>query len=102
MNGPDPTAVVSGFIASVSASAFLRIAAMPEPLQASAISTKGNGVLNTIFTVSAPSASKEASAASMRRPSASRFIQRRIDGTTSAPVTGWPSWNLRPGRSLKV
>ncbi|MNU01088.1 hypothetical protein D3C72_2443880 [compost metagenome] len=32
----------------------------------------------------------------------SRFIQRVSDAMTSFVVTGWPSWNLRPGRSLNV
>ena len=38
----------------------------------------------------------------MVTPAGMRFEKRRIDATTSFEVTGWPSWNLRPGRSLNV
>ena len=35
-------------------------------------------------------------------PIASRLPQRSIEAITSSPVTGLPSWNSRPGRSVKV
>jgi hypothetical protein len=50
-----------------------------------------------------------ASGASMRStklisfwPIASRLPQRAIEAATSSPVTGLPSWNSRPSRSVKV
>ncbi len=35
-------------------------------------------------------------------PIASRLPQRAIEATTSSPVTGLPSWNSSPSRSVKV
>jgi hypothetical protein len=35
-------------------------------------------------------------------PSTSRAIQRFREAMTSRVVTGWPSWNLSPGRKVKV
>ena len=34
-------------------------------------------------------------------PIASRLPQRWSDAITSSPVTGFPSWNSRPARSVK-
>jgi hypothetical protein len=35
-------------------------------------------------------------------PMASRLPQRASEATTSSPVTGLPSWNSRPSRSVKL
>ena len=41
------------------------------------------------------------SAAIINRPTASLAPQRLIEATQSSAVTGWPSWNFSPSRSVK-
>ncbi|MNN32616.1 hypothetical protein D3C81_1463390 [compost metagenome] len=53
-------------------------------------------------TVDGPSAVRLAMASNMRWPSTSRLPQRVSDAITSCAVTGVPSWNFSPGRSVKV
>ncbi|MNV67118.1 hypothetical protein D3C71_1599050 [compost metagenome] len=61
-----------------------------------------NGCFRWNTTVLASGLSRLRVTAIRRRPSTSRSAQRLSDATTSSPVTGEPSWNLRLGRSVSV
>ena len=65
-------------------------------------STSPNGCLSTMRKRSADGLSIVWVAAASRLPMGSRCSQRASEATTSSPVTGVPSWNFRPGRSVKV
>jgi hypothetical protein len=52
--------------------------------------------------VFASGASQDAVLCASTPPKVSRLAQRFSEATTSALVTGLPSWNSRPSRSLKV
>ncbi len=67
---------------------------------ASASSTIPNGDFSSSTKVFRSVAWSLPVAASSIRPSASRLPQRRSDATQSSAVTGWPSWNWRPSRSV--
>jgi hypothetical protein len=59
-------------------------------------------LFSVIRTVRSSTAFISSSVALMRWPMESRTIQRARLATTSFDSTGSPSWNFRPGRSLKV
>ena len=69
---------------------------------ASASSTMPNGCFSVSLNVFASITAHSAPAARMAPPKVSRDAQRWIDATASAGVTGLPSENFRPGRSVKV
>ena len=66
----------------------------------SASSTRPNGVSSSITNVFLSVDAILDSEAIRSRPIASLAPQRLIDATQSSAVTGWPSWNLRPSRSV--
>ena len=68
----------------------------------SASSTSPKGRFSTMRKVRASTTSMDAVAAIRCRPSPSPGPQRRRLAITSAEVTGWPSWNFRPSRRVKV
>ena len=69
---------------------------------ASAFSIMPNGSLSTIWKVRSSTAFISWVDLASRPPSASFSVQRLIEGTTSAEVTGVPSCHFSPSRSLKV
>jgi hypothetical protein len=68
---------------------------------ASPSSSSGNGCLSRIVTALSSPPVISSIVAESAWPSGSRVIQRRSEAVQSAPRTGWPSWNLRPGRRAK-
>jgi hypothetical protein len=66
----------------------------------SASRTRPNGVSRSSVNVFLSTGAILLSAAIMRRPTASFAPQRLMDATQSSAVTGWPSWNLSPSRSV--
>ena len=65
-------------------------------------SVRPNGSFSTSLKVLASTASTPAVNFASIWPLLIFVIQRFIDAITSAVVTGWPSWNVRFGRSVKV
>ena len=64
--------------------------------------TGPKGLDNRSRKVRASTASIPATRGIIACPVVTRFAQRWIDATTSCARTGEPSWNIRPGRSVKV
>ena len=71
-------------------------------LIASAVSTKPKGCFRRSTKVLSSTAANSSTNGLIAWPSTSRTIQRFSEAMTSRVVTGWPSWNLRPGRKVKV
>jgi hypothetical protein len=67
----------------------------------SASSTKPAGSFSVMRKPSLPVASILSTKVSSAPPIESRLPQRSSEATTSSPVTGAPSWNCRPVRSVK-
>ena len=101
MKGPEPTNSLIWSPAEVSATRLGMMKGLPEGL-ASACSTTPVGALSTSWKVLASIALASASLAHRIWPRPSRTAQRFSDASTSSVVTGWPSWNSRPSRSVKV
>ena len=101
MKGPEPIAVVIAVFGSPSASAS-RVMNSGFSGPAKVSSTNPNGLLRRISKVSGPVATISFVNCIIVTPAGMRLEKRRIDATTSFAVTGWPSWNLSPGRSLNV
>ncbi len=66
------------------------------------VSSGGNGLVRVQTTVPSSGASRVSVISKMSCPPESRSPHRSSDATTSAPVTGAPSWNVRPSRRVKV
>ena len=66
----------------------------------SASSTRPKGLSSSMTKVFLSTGAILAVAAIRRRPTASLAPQRLSDATQSSAVTGWPSWNLSPSRSV--
>src|ERR1700761_353003 len=75
--------------------------ALPDGLP-SASRTIGKGCLNVMRKDLASTASNDCRAANILSPNTSRLPQRVIDAITSAEVTGLPSLNASPLRSVNV
>jgi hypothetical protein len=101
-NGPEPIVSVTLVKGSVIASFSRMMTGIVPLLAASAVSTKGKGSLS--WRVNALSSTGFISLVNWASfwPMTSRTIQRLSEGMTSRVVTAVPSWNLRPGRSVKV
>ena len=69
---------------------------------ASASSVSGNGAFSLRRKVLSSTALHDSVASASFWPSASRLAQRSMDAMQSAERTAAPSWNLSPGRSVKV
>jgi hypothetical protein len=69
---------------------------------ASASSVSGKGFFSLRRKVLSLTAVQDSVASASFWPSASRFDQRSIEAMQSADLTGAPSWNLSPSRSVKV
>src|SRR6266404_5211504 len=69
---------------------------------ARASSTRPKGLPSSSTKVRLSVACNRSVAATKNWPSGSRWLQRLRDTTQSSAVTGWPSWNFRPSRSVKL
>jgi hypothetical protein len=102
VKGPEPVASVIAVVAGVEA---IRSGMMNSGLavgRASASVTSAKGRDSFRRKPRSPVVSSVAVAASSARPTTSRCPQRRMEAMTSAARTGWPSWKLRPSRSVKA
>ena len=99
MYGPEPIAVVIAVLGSSIASCSRKTKSgfSGEPI---ASSTSPKGWLSRISNVSAPVVTISLVNAIIVTPVGMRLAQRWIESTASFDVTGVPSWNLSPGRSL--
>jgi hypothetical protein len=71
-------------------------------LIASAVSTKPKGSFRRSTKLLSSTDWNSSTNGLIAWPSTSRAIQRFTEAMTSRVVTGWPSWNLSPGRNVKV
>ena len=100
MNGPEPTDSVICVLTGVEAMRAGMMNAVPGFPSAS--STMPKGSFSTSLNVSSSTASTDWVNFARFWPEVILVIHRCSDATTSAEVTFCPSWNARPGRSLKV
>ena len=101
MNGPEPTNSLIWSVPGVSAMRLGMMKGLPEGFD-SACSTTPVGDFSTIWKVLASTAFSSATFAHRMVPRLSRDAQRFSEAITSSVVTGWPSWNSSPSRSVKV
>jgi len=102
LKGPEPIVSVMFLNGSVSASFSRRMTGAVPALIASAVSTKPKGSFRRSTNVLSSLALNSSTNGLIAWPSTSRTIQRFSEAMTSRVVTGCPSRNLRPGRSVKV
>jgi hypothetical protein len=103
MNGPEPITSVSGVVVGILASRSGSTTGGKPDDFAMPSSTRPNGSFSVSVKVAGSTAFHSAAEiAVMARPMLSFEVQRCIEATTSAEVTGVPSENLRLGRSVKV
>ena len=100
--GPEPSTSVSGALAGCLArrsgiTTSGKLAGLARPS-----STAPSGSFSVSVKLAGPVAFQSAPALARMRPMLSRPIQRCTEATASAAVTGLPSLNFRPGRSVKV
>ena len=102
MNGPEPTNSLICSVAGVSATRLgMMKGGMPEGLD-KASSTRPKGSLSVSVKLLSPVTANSAPAAIKAWPRVSFLAQRWIDATQSSALTGVPSLNFRPGRSVKL
>ncbi len=65
-------------------------------------STGPNLLLKVSSKPRSPVATSDSACAIIAWPSVARFAQRITEATASLAVTGEPSWNFMPGRSVKL
>ena len=102
MNGPEPSTSVSGEVVGILARRSGRITGGKPDGLARPWSTMPNGSFSVSVKLRASTAFHSAPALPMARPMLSRAPQRCSEATASAAVTGLPSENFRPGRSVKA
>jgi hypothetical protein len=78
------------------------IAGIGAAAPASMNSTRPNGSFSTSLKVRSSLADSDARRLLSVAPTVVPSSQRRTEAMTSRVVTGEPSWNLRPARSVKV
>ena len=78
------------------------ITATEVPVLPSASSTMPNGCFSTMRNVLSSTASWRSTNENSRWPTLSRAAQRLSEAITSLVVTGEPSWNFSPSRSVNV
>ena len=99
-NGPEPTTSLIWSLGSVAATrAGMMNAGLADGLPM-ASSTRPNGVSSSMTKVLRSTGAIFDSEAISSRPSASLAPQRLSEATQSSAVTGAPSWNLSPSRSV--
>src|SRR5450432_939135 len=102
LKGPEPIGSVMLVDASVLAMRSGMMNGTFDDGFASASSASGNGRLSLRVNVLSLTAFHDSVTSAIFWPSASRFAHLSTDAMQSAERTGWPSWNLRPSRSVKV
>ena len=102
MKGPEPTASDTGLEASRRASLAGIMTGIWWPERPRASMTKANGRRRCITKCFASMGRKSATASIMAPPKGSRLAHRSIEATQSSDVTGVPSLQASPSRSVKV
>src|ERR1035437_4840875 len=103
MKGPEPNTSVSGDVVGILASRSGMITGGYADGLDKPSSTRPKGSFSVSVKVRASTAFHSAAEmAVMARPMLSRAVQRCMEATVSAAVTGLPSENLRPDRNVKV
>ncbi|MDT4838695.1 hypothetical protein FQZ97_724580 [compost metagenome] len=102
VKGPEPTISSICLSAGVSATRLGMMNGTSGLGLPSASSTTPKGCLNVMRKPLGPSAAMLSIASYIFWPSVSRLAQRASEAITSWEVTGAPSWNFRPGRSVKL